>query len=119
MNKSLAQIAADAQTSTEIEARMLRFLESDATPSPAMIVQMREWMGLSQAGLAGLLGFTDANGARTVQAFEEGRRNGQPFAPTKSITKLMRTLTACRLAGAMLARGKDEEAKRIIAMVTP
>lgn len=115
----LRDIAKKAGARSEIEARLERFLQEGTTPSPAVIRIMREWLGLSQSQLATLLGFSDANGDRTIYAFEIGTRNGTAFAPTPSIAKLMRALVAARLADNLITTGRHDDAQTILRNLVP
>lgn len=49
--------------------------------TPEHLLRIREYFGLSQAELAGVLGF-GPNGEQIVRSWESGVRGGAPFSPT-------------------------------------
>lgn len=119
MKPTLEELAARAKTAIEIEVRMERFLGTGETPSPALIKQTREYLGLSQVEFANALGFTGTHGERTIAAFETGKRNGSAFSPTRSISRLMRAFVVAKLARRLIMSGDQEKAALLLYHLLP
>lgn len=75
---------------------MMPDILSSEIPTPEILRQLREEIGLSQSELASELGFTK-NGADVVRGWESGIRNGQKCHPTNLAWRCFRLIVvACR-----------------------
>lgn len=93
---------------SEIEARLGR-----GDPTPADLRHIREWLGLSQYEMAGVLGFKKT-GHFTVRWWEDGKRNGFPFKPTPTVWAAIRYLTLSVMLYRQMPSGAARESLRVL-----
>lgn len=114
MNQSLIMIAEHAKTSTEIDARIRRWLQEGGTPSPAVIKMLRESLGLSVRQFAEALGWVGSNSDRTVLHLESGKRSGEPFLPRPPTIVALRGFAVMYLAAQALSHHDLAGAVRVL-----